>query len=75
MPELSDVIIVENVSMRFNMPKEKVDSIKEYLIKKIKKQLKYEEFTALSNVSFSIKKVRLLVLSGLMALARVQCLK
>lgn len=65
MPELSDVIIVENVSMRFNMPKEKVDSIKEYLIKKIKKQLKYEEFTALSNVSFSIKKGEVVGFIGL----------
>ena len=51
--------------MRFNMPKEKVDSIKEYLIKFLKKQLKYEEFVALNNVSVNIKKGEVVGFIGL----------
>lgn len=65
MSEASDIIIIDNVTMRFNMPKEKVDSMKEYLIKKLKKQLKYEEFVALKNVSFKIKKGEVVGFIGL----------
>lgn len=65
MAENNDVIIIDNVTMRFNMPKEKVDSIKEYLIKKLKKQLKFEEFIALNNVSFRIKKGEVVGFIGL----------
>jgi len=54
--EIEDIIVVNNVTMRFNMSKEKVDSIKEYIIKIAKKQLKFEEFFALRDVSVSIKK-------------------
>lgn len=43
--------------MRFNLSREGVvDSIKEYLIKFAKKQLFYEQFTALKDVSFTIEK-------------------
>lgn len=51
-----NVIEVNNVTMRFNMSKETVDSLKEYFIKMMKKQLFYEQFTALSDVSFNIEK-------------------
>jgi len=54
---MSDNIIeVENVSMRFNLYKEKVDSIKEYFIKLAKGTLHYEEFWALRDISFSLGK-------------------
>jgi len=54
---MSDNIIeVENVSMRFNLYKEKVDSIKEYFIKLAKGTLHYEEFWALKDISFSLGK-------------------
>lgn len=55
----NNVIEVKNVTMRFNMSKERVDSLKEYVIKFAKHQLKYEEFIALNDVSLSIKKARL----------------
>lgn len=53
----NDVIIqVEHVSMRFSLASEKMDSIKEYIIKTLKKQISYDEFWALKDVSFEVKK-------------------
>ena len=49
-------IIVDNVSMKFNLSKEKVDSLKDYIIKSIKKEIQYNEFWALQNVSFTVEK-------------------
>lgn len=54
---MSDTIIsVENVSMRFNLAREKVDSIKEYIIKSFKGGVKYDEFWALNDISFEVKR-------------------
>ncbi len=47
---------VDHVSMKFNLSSEKVDNIKEYVIKMIKKELMYQEFWALRDVSFTIRK-------------------
>ena len=49
-------VVVDNVSMKFNLSKEKVDNLKDYLIKFIKKEIKYNEFWALQNVSFTVEK-------------------
>lgn len=49
-------IVVDNVSMKFNLSKEKVDSLKEYIIKAIKREIQYNEFWALKNVSFTVEK-------------------
>ena len=38
------VIKVDHVSMRFNLSSEKVDNIKEYFIKRLKHNLKQDEF-------------------------------
>lgn len=53
---MANAIEVNNVSMRFNMSKEKVDSIKEYVIKMAKRQLRFEEFFALRDVSVNIER-------------------
>ena len=34
---------VENVSMKFNLSSEKVDNVKEYIIKMIKKELMFQD--------------------------------
>ena len=47
---------IDHVSMRFNLSSEKVDSIKEYFIKMIKSELMFQEFWALRDVSFQVKK-------------------
>lgn len=48
------IITVEHVSMKFNLASEKFDNIKEYFIKTIKKQVSYDEFWALNDVSFEV---------------------
>jgi ABC-2 type transport system ATP-binding protein len=48
------VIKVDHVGVRFQMGAEKVDNFKDFIIKKIKGQIKYKEFWALKNVNFSI---------------------
>ncbi len=62
---MSAIIDVKNVSMSFNMSKERIDSLKEYFIKFIKGQLHYTEFVALDNVSFSINKGEIVGIIGL----------
>lgn len=47
-------IAIDHVTMKFNMSKERIDNMKEYLIKLLKRQLFYEEFTALEDVSVTI---------------------
>ena len=58
-------IEIKNVSMCFNMPKEKVDNMKEFFIKFLKKQLHYEEFYALTDVSLTIDKGEVVGIVGL----------
>ena len=49
-------IVAQNVSMHFNMASERLESLKEYFIKLIKRQLFFKDFIAVNNVSFDIKK-------------------
>ncbi len=51
-----NIIEVKNVSMRFNLAKEKSESLKEYFIALIKGKLRFEEFWALKDVSLEVKK-------------------
>lgn len=58
-------IKVQNVSMRFNLGQEKIDNLKEYIIKILKGQLMYNEFWALKDVSVEIKKGEVFGIVGL----------
>ena len=49
-------IEVDNVTIRFNKASEKVDNLKEYFIKLVKKELIFQEFLAVKDVSFKVKK-------------------
>lgn len=63
---MEDAIIkVDHVSMRFNLAREKVDSLKEYIIKAFKGKLQYDEFWALKDVSFEVKRGDAVGLIGL----------
>lgn len=59
------VVKVENVSMMFNMSQEKVDNIKEYVIKMLKHELMFHEFWALKDISFELEKGNSLGIVGL----------
>lgn len=59
------MIDVEHVSMKFNLASEKLDSFKEYVIKTIKKQVSYDEFWALKDISFQVYKGDAVGLIGL----------
>ena len=50
------IVDVDHVTIRFNMASEKVDNLKEYAIKLLKKQLYFKEFLALQDVSLKVKK-------------------
>ena len=50
------IISVDNVSMRFNLAREKVDSLKEYIIKALKGKIQFDEFWALNDVSFTVNR-------------------
>lgn len=68
-------IRVENVGMEFNLSQEKVDNIKEYFIKLVKGELLYQEFWALKNVSFQVKKGEKLGIIGLNGAGKSTLLK
>lgn len=59
------VISVENVSMMFNLNRDKLIGLKEYVIKALKRQLFYDEFWALRDISFEVKKGEVLGILGL----------
>lgn len=50
------MIDVNDITIRFNLANQKVDNLKEYFIKLVKKELMFQEFLALKNVSFQVKK-------------------
>lgn len=53
----NDVVIdVNHVSIRFNLANQKVDNLKEYFIKLVKKELMFQEFIALEDVTFQVRK-------------------
>lgn len=52
----NNIIVVDDVTMCFNLAEEKTDSIKEYCMKLLKGKLHYNKFHALKNVSFTIER-------------------
>lgn len=56
---------MNHVSMMFNKSAERVDSMKEYMIKLLKRQIMFEEFWALKDISFQIKKGEAVGIVGL----------
>ena len=69
------VIDVKQVSMHFNLMIERVDSMKEYLLKLFKGKLLYNDFVALNEVSFSVQKGVIVGLIGLNGAGKSTLLK
>ena len=49
------IIEVNDATVRFNMASEKIDNLKEYVIKFIKRELMFQEFLALKDINLKIK--------------------
>ena len=50
------MIKIENVSMKYRMANDRIQSLKEYFTSMAKGKLKFEDFLALNNISFEINK-------------------
>lgn len=70
-----NAIEVNNVSMKYRLTTEKVDSIKQYLIKRAKKEIQYEDFYALNDISFSVPKGEVFGIIGLNGAGKSTLLK
>jgi ABC-type polysaccharide/polyol phosphate transport system ATPase subunit len=68
-------IKVINVGMEFNLSQEKIDNIKEYAIKFLKRELFYQEFWALKDISFQVEKGDKLGIVGLNGAGKSTLLK
>ena len=54
MSKQEPIIRVQDMSVRFNLATERTDTIKEYILKLIKRQLMFQEFYALKHISLDI---------------------
>ncbi len=53
----NDILLdINHVGMSFKLPTEKIDNIKEYCIKLVKGQLHYNNFVALRDVTFQVRR-------------------
>ncbi|MCL1999353.1 MAG: ABC transporter ATP-binding protein [Turicibacter sp.] len=72
---METAISVKNVSMMFNLNKDKVMGLKEYVIKAATRRLYYEEFWALTDVSFEVARGEVMGILGLNGAGKSTLLK
>ena len=61
---MSPIIDVRDVSMCFRKENERTDTLKEFFVKMVQRKLRYTEFMALNDVSFTIQKGEAVALIG-----------
>ena len=61
---MEPIIQCENITMRFNLSKERVETIKEYFVRLMTGKLHFDAFEALRNVSLTIEKGEAVALIG-----------
>ena len=73
---MEDIAIrIQDVSIRFNMSRDRVDSIKEYVIRAMKGQLFFDEFWALKDITLEVKKGEVFGFVGLNGAGKSTILK
>lgn len=61
---MENMIEVRDVSMRFRMANDRINSLKEFAVQSLKGKLKYNEFEALKHVSFDVRRGEVVGLIG-----------
>ncbi len=61
---MEHIIEVNDVSMAFTLANDKITSLKEFIVKLIKRQLKFKKFESLKHVSFYVEKGEVVGLIG-----------
>lgn len=59
-----DVIRIENVSVRYRLPAERIHTFKEYAIRFLQRRIQYKDFNALRDISLQIRKGEILGIIG-----------
>ncbi len=66
---------VEHVGVCFHLTEERIDSLKEYAVRLVNRELRYKEFWALKDINFEIKKGERLGILGLNGAGKSTLLK
>ncbi len=54
---MNDIMVdVRDVTIRFNMASERIDNLKEYFVKLMKRELMFKEFLALQNINLQVRR-------------------
>lgn len=70
-----NLIELENVSLRFNKPSEKLTTLKEFFVRLFKGRLRHDEFWVLNDINLEVKRGESLALIGLNGCGKTTLLK